>query len=121
MQKKILVIDDDSNIRDYLSSLFDDNGYKAFVAADSESGLQQAKKIQPDLITLDIEMPGDWGPRFYQQLTQDSKLKDIPIIIISGIAGSEHAVAKAAASISKPFDPDKLLRVVRDTLNGLDG
>jgi CheY-like chemotaxis protein len=120
MQKKILVIDDDSNIRDYLSSLFDDNGYKAFVAADSKSGLQQATKIQPDLITLDVEMPGDWGPRFYQQLSLDSKLKDIPIIIISGIAGSEHAVAKAAASISKPFDPDRLLKIVKEILDDLE-
>jgi len=117
MKKKILVIDDDLNIRDYLVSLFNDNGYEAYIAGDVKEGIKEAKKIKPDLITLDIEMPGEWGPRFYRQLSQDSELKNIPVIVISGLSGNQYAVVKAVASLTKPFDREELLKIVKETLN----
>ena len=117
MKKKILVIDDDLNIRDYLVSLFNDNGYDAYIAGDVKEGIKEAKKIKPDLITLDIEMPGEWGPRFYRQLSQDPELKNIPVIVISGLSGHQYAVVKAVASLSKPFDRNELLKIVKETLN----
>lgn len=116
MKYKILVIDDDVNVRNYLTSFFEDNGYRVQAAADVKTGLEKARKIKPDLITLDIEMPGEWGPRFYQQLTQDKALESIPVIVISGLAGHESAVVKAVASIAKPFDPDHLIALVKKTL-----
>jgi len=117
MKKKILVIDDDLNIRDYLVSLFNDNGYDAYIAGDAKEGFKVAKEKKPDLITLDIEMPGEWGPRLYRQLSQDPELKNIPVIVISGLAGHQYAVVKAVASLSKPFDRDELLKIVKETLN----
>lgn len=117
MKKKILVIDDDLNIRDYLVSLFTDNGYEAYIAGDVKEGIKEANKIKPDLITLDIEMPGEWGPRFYRQLSQDPKLKNIPVIVISGLSGHQYAVVKAVASLTKPFDREELLKIVKETLN----
>ncbi len=117
MKKKILVIDDDLNIRDYLVSLFNDNGYDAYIAGDVKEGIKEAQKIKPDLITLDIEMPGEWGPRFYRQLSQDPKLKNIPVIVISGLSGHQYAVVKAVASLTKPFDREELLKIVKETLN----
>ncbi|MBU8850333.1 MAG: response regulator [Desulfobacterales bacterium] len=117
MKKKILVIDDDLNIRDYLVSLFNDNGYEAYIAGDVKEGIKEANKIKPDLITLDIEMPGEWGPRFYRQLSQDPKLKNIPVIVISGLSGHQYAVVKAVASLTKPFDREELLKIVKETLN----
>jgi len=117
MKKKILVIDDDLNIRDYLVSLFNDNGYEAYIAGDVKEGIKEANKIKPDLITLDIEMPGEWGPRFYRQLSQDPKLKNIPVIVISGLSGHQYAVVKAVASLTKPFDRNELLKIVKETLN----
>ncbi|MCP3873118.1 MAG: response regulator [Desulfobacteraceae bacterium] len=117
MKKKILVIDDDINIRDYLVSIFKDNGYKVIIAGNVKEGLSQTKKNTPDLITLDIEMPGEWGPRFYQQLSQDPELKNIPIIVISGLPGHECAVVKAVASFPKPFDREELLKTIKETLN----
>lgn len=116
MKKKILVIDDDSNVREYLVSLFTDNGYKVSVAQDAKQGYETAKKTKPDLITLDIEMPGEWGPRFYHQLSQDSELKEVPVVVISGLPGHEYAVLQAAASFSKPFDRDELLTKVEQIL-----
>ncbi len=117
MDKKILVVDDDPAIRNYLSALLTDNGYEVAVAADAEEGMNIAKNQGPDLITLDIEMPGEWGPRFYRQLSKDKELKDIPVIIISGLAGQQYAVPKAVASISKPFDRGELLEIIKQTLD----
>jgi DNA-binding response OmpR family regulator len=116
MKKKILIIDDDPNVADYLATFLSDSGYETYTAADVKEGLTVAKKQVPDLITLDIEMPGEWGPRFHRHLSQEKKLKNIPIIVISGLSGSEYAVGKAVASLSKPFDRDELLDVIKDTL-----
>ena len=116
MSKKILIIDDDPNIVDYLVTLFEDNDYSTTSAANAQEGLEIAKREIPDLITLDIEMPGDWGPRLYRKMVEDKKLKNIPIIVISGLTGSEHAISKAVACIKKPFDHDNLLKLVKDTL-----
>jgi CheY-like chemotaxis protein len=116
MSKKILIIDDDPNIVDYLVSLFEDNDYVTCSAGNAQDGLEIAKKEIPDLITLDLEMPGDWGPRFYRKMSQEKELKNIPVIVISGLSGSEHAIGKAVANITKPFDREELLRIVRETL-----
>lgn len=115
MTKKILIIDDDPVVVQYLSALFQDNGYHVCTAASSKQGLEVAQKENPDLITLDLQMPGDWGPRFYRHLRKDKKLKNIPIIVISGIDG-DHAVKEAVAFLAKPFDPEKLIGIVKKTI-----
>ena len=115
--KKILIVDDDPNITDYLTTLFEDNGYKTIAAQDVQEGLEMAKKEIPDLITLDLEMPEEWGPRFYRKMSQDKSLKNIPVIVISGLSGGDHAVGKAVAFLNKPFDRDELLKIVKETLN----
>jgi CheY-like chemotaxis protein len=115
MAKKILVIDDDPVIVKYLVTLFSDNGYEVVSATDGAEGFGLLEKEKPDLITLDLQMPDEWGPRFYRKLSK-SAFKDVPVIVVSGMAG-EHAIRKAAAYIGKPFDPDKLLGIVRKTIN----
>jgi CheY-like chemotaxis protein len=114
--KKILIVDDDPNIIDYLTTLFEDNGYSTFSAHDVKEGLEIAKKEIPDLITLDLEMPEEWGPRFYRKMSQEKLLKHIPVIVISGLSGGDHAIGKAVAYLSKPFDREKLLKIVKETL-----
>jgi len=116
MSKKILVVDDDPNIVDYLTSLFEDNGYAVNAANDAQKGLDLAKNDPPDLITLDLEMPGDWGPRFYRKLTQIDTLKNIPVIVISGLSSNQYAIQKAAATLTKPFDKEELMKIVKDIL-----
>ena len=114
MAKKILIIDDDPVIVKYLTTLFEDNGYEAVSAKGGNEGFELVEKENPDLITLDLQMPDEWGPRFYRKLSK-SKFKDTPVIIVSGMSG-QHAVKKAVAYVSKPFDPDKLLGIIRKTL-----
>jgi len=114
--KKILIVDDDPNIIDYLTTLFEDNGYSTFSARDVKDGLEMAKKEIPDLITLDLEMPEEWGPRFYRKMSQEKALKNIPVIVISGLSGGDHAIGKAVAYLSKPFDREELLKIVKETI-----
>jgi CheY-like chemotaxis protein len=114
--KKILIVDDDPNIIDYLTTLFEDNGYSTFSARDVKEGLEMAIKEIPDLITLDLEMPEEWGPRFYRKMSQEKALKNIPVIVISGLSGGDHAIGKAVAYLSKPFDREELLKIVKETL-----
>ena len=116
MAKKILIIDDDPNVVTYLQDFFIDNGYETCSASDGPEALEVVKKEMPDLITLDLEMPEEWGPRFYRKLNQEEDCKNIPVIVISGLTGSKYAIQKAVASLKKPFDRDELLKIVKETL-----
>jgi len=115
MPKKILIIDDDPVIIKYLQAVFSDNGYATCCATSSMEGLDLVRREKPDLITLDIQMPGEWGPRFYRKLRQDKELCDAPVIVISGIDG-DHAVKDAIAFVKKPFDPEQLVGIVKNTI-----
>ena len=113
MAKKILVVDDDPVIVKYLTTLFTDNGYETCSASDGVKALEVLKSEKPDLITLDLQMPEEWGSKFYRRFTKEKDFKDLPVIIISGLAGRQHAAKRAVAFLSKPFDPDKLLGIVK--------
>lgn len=115
MPKKILIIDDDPVIVKYLAALFHNNGYDTCTASSSSEGLEVVRKEEPDLITLDLQMPGEWGPRFYRKLRKDDELRQTPVIVISGIDG-DHAIKDAVAFMAKPFDSDKLLGIVKKTI-----
>ena len=115
MAKKILIIDDDPVVVTYLETLFGDNGYDTCSAGSSMAGLELVRSEKPALITLDLQMPGEWGPRFYRKLRKDKELRDTPIVVISGINGN-HAIKDAVAYVAKPFDPEKLLGIVKKTI-----
>jgi CheY-like chemotaxis protein len=115
MAKKILIIDDDPVVVKYLETLLKDNGYETCSAGSSMEGLEIVRNEKPDLISLDLQMPGEWGPRFYRKLRKDKELRDTPIIVVSGIDG-DHAIKDAVAFLAKPFDPDKLLGIVKKTI-----
>ena len=115
MPKKILIIDDDPVVVKYLEAVFSDNGYATCSASSSMEGIEVVRKEKPDLITLDLQMPGEWGPRFYRKLRKDKGLRDIPVIVISGIDG-DHAIKNAVAYVAKPFDPEKLVGIVKNTI-----
>lgn len=116
MAKKIMIVDDDPNIISYLEDFFGDNGYDTCSAADGSEAMAVVKEEKPDLITLDLEMPEEWGPRFYRKLMKEEAYKKIPVIVISGLTGGKYAIQKAVASIAKPFDREELLKIVRDTI-----
>lgn len=115
MPKKIMIVEDDPPTVKYLQAVFSDNGYATCAASCTDEALEMVRKEKPDLITLDLELPGEWGPRFYRKLRKDKELRDTPIIVISGIDG-DHAVKDAIAFIAKPFDPEQLIGIVKNTI-----
>ena len=116
MAKKIMVVDDDPNIVEYLVSVFEDSGYLTCSASDGTDALEIVQKEHPDLITLDLEMPNEWGPRFYRKMSSLENCKTTPVIVISGLAGIHHAIRNAVATVNKPFDPERVLGIVREAL-----
>jgi twitching motility two-component system response regulator PilH len=83
--RKILIIDDEPDIAFYLKILFEDNGYVALTANDAETGFRIAQQELPGLICLDIMMPRKSGITLYRELKKDERLRDIPVVIISGV------------------------------------
>jgi CheY-like chemotaxis protein len=114
MAKKILVIDDEEAVVKYMTTLFEDHGYEVTAATDGADALKMLDESVPDLITLDLQMDKVWGPQFYRKMSKNPALKDIPVIVVSGLARPELAIRKAVAVVGKPFDPDELVRIVRE-------
>ncbi len=116
MSKKILIIDDEPDIISYLETFFQSAGYETVSAGDGTAGLETLKAENPDLITLDLQMPKETGTAFYRHIHRDEKYNKIPIIVISGVAGNHLAIRKPTAVFDKPIDRDALLKVVQETI-----
>lgn len=116
MAKKVLVIDDDPVVVKYLVSLLEDNGYQTCTAGDGLKAMNVLKAEKPDLITLDLEMPEEWGTRFYRKFKKDEELKNTPVLIISGMPSRHLSVRDAVGYLAKPFDPEKVLELVKKAI-----
>jgi len=119
-KKKILSIDDEPEIVDYLVNIFSDAGYATCVAYDGREALDVVRQERPDLITLDLDMSKEWGTRFYRNLRKDPEFKEVPVIVISGLSSNKYAVKDAVANIDKPFKPDQILSLVQETIGSPD-
>lgn len=122
-KKKILVVEDEQDVLTYLSTLLQDNGFDTISATDGMSGLELAKTEKPDLITLDIAMPSQSGIRTYRYYKEDAELKDIPVIIITGMGDSMRSFLKKLSGftkpegfMNKPIDKEGLIKMVNDLL-----
>ncbi len=117
-QKTILIADDDKDISDSMTAILDHTGYEVITVSDGTS-VMQAVKALPDLILLDIQMPGHDGPTVCRQLKRQASTKDIPIIIVSASMDVQQKAEQAGANdyLEKPFDMDVLQQKVFDLLN----
>ena len=119
MPKKILVVDDEADIRVFLETLLKENGYDTMVAADGDRGFEMAMKSRPDAVTLEIIMPHETGVKFYRRLIKEASLRNVPVIILSGVTrykdlfGWDHAtMPKPYAFVEKPINPPELLELL---------
>jgi two-component system phosphate regulon response regulator PhoB len=128
-KRKILVVDDESDTRIFISTLLETGGYKPIVAIDGMEGLKKAREIRPALIILDVMMPREDGVEMYRRLKADETLRTIPVIMLSGIAKKtffhsqnllnlyeSHIVPEPEAYIEKPPEPEELLQWTRNLL-----
>jgi two-component system, OmpR family, KDP operon response regulator KdpE len=117
---KILVIEDDADIRKLLKHHLESEGHDAAFAWDAVTALTVARKVEPDLIILDLGLPGGDGWVVMERLRTLAPFAMIPIVVVSAqpaAPNAERALAAGAnAFIEKPFDAANLLAAVRETL-----
>ena len=116
MTHKILVIDDEADVRKYLTSVLEKAGYETVTAEDGLQGLEVAKREKPDLVILDLMMPRQTGTDFYRKLSRNKELKDTPVIVVSGLTGRHLAAREPVAVFDKPIDRDEFLEAVEEAL-----
>ena len=118
--KKILIVDDDPDVRLGLNVRLKANHYDTFFAGDALSSMTEARKHEPDLIILDLGLPAGDGFVVMQRLKAIPALAVIPIIVVSArdvLANRERALkAGAKAYLQKPVDNAELLKVIRRAL-----
>jgi CheY-like chemotaxis protein len=123
MAKRILIVDDEADVRSYIEALLQDNGYETAVATDGDEAMPKVRDFKPDLISLDIIMPNETGQKFYRELCRDSEFGKIPVIIVSGVtrykelfARDHKTMPKPFAFIEKPIEREFYLAKIREAL-----
>lgn len=116
MSKKILIVDDEPDIRDFLCTLLEDSGYETRSAEDGMAAMDLIEQEKPDLILLDLMMPEETGTGLYRKLHHRREFKQIPVIVISGVAGRDVAVSKSVPVFEKPIDQDALCRAIKEAI-----
>ena len=120
MDRTILLVDDEPDMLEMLGLRLKKAGYKVITAITGEECLQKAEDKDPDIILLDILLPGMSGFEVARQLKKKPVTKDIPVIMVTALIGKD-AEAKglergADYFISKPFDPEELLARIKTIL-----
>jgi len=120
MSKKILVVDDEADIRTYLTTVLDEAGYEVLVAENGNEALELAKSEKPALVILDLLMPKKTGTDFYRRMQRDKSIAETPVIVVSAVAGRHLAVDKAVAVFDKPINPEEFLAAVQQAIGPAD-
>ena len=129
MAKKVLVVDDELDMRTYITTLLETNGYKPVSAINGVEGLEIARREKPALIILDVMMPKESGINMYRELKNDPELSNIPVIILSALSKKtffhsqkvldeykEEKIPEPATYIEKPPEPEELLEEIQNCL-----
>lgn len=127
--KKVLIVDDDLHMRFFLKTLLETNGFIPITAREGAEGIQKATDSRPDLIILDIMMPGEGGVAMYRHLKSDELLSDIPVIMLSGVDYEtfrhslhminitlEKPLPEPAGYLEKPPEAGPLLKLIEAVL-----
>jgi signal transduction histidine kinase/ActR/RegA family two-component response regulator len=113
----VLTIDDDPNVLDLMARVYQREGFRPISASNGREGLEMARQLRPDLITLDIMMPEMDGWEVLKTLKEDPELQDIPVIMVSIVENKPLALdIGALASLTKPIAWDHLLELTRNAV-----
>jgi len=121
--KKILIVDDEQDTVRWLSILFREHGYQTDWAYDGRQGFEKAEAAPPDLITLDISMPGESGIKMYGKLLKSETTASIPVIMVTVASpkleeflGRLKTKKAPAGFFEKPIDKDELINKVKELI-----
>lgn len=116
MPVRALVVDDDPSVREMIELMLTLEGYEVMTAADGRQGLQAAAASRPEVIVLDVMMPGLGGPQVAARLREDDELAGIPIVFCTAIPDAGETLACCLTSrdtcVSKPFTTEELVGAV---------
>lgn len=122
-QKRILIVDDEPDMVEWLTAFFEDNGYATIIAYNGVEGMEKVRAEKPDLVTLDISMDQQSGVKMYRTLNKGEDTKSIPVIMITGVSSEfkgfierSKQVDDPAAYFEKPVDKDALLAKVKELI-----
>jgi len=128
-KKKVLIVDDELDMRIFLSTLLETSGYQPVTTRDGLDGVSKARTVKPDIIILDVMMPGEGGVQMYRNLKTDQELALIPVVMLSAVEKISFyhylnmlnsrltcPIPQPAAYLEKPVDPDQLLLVLKSLL-----
>lgn len=115
--KKILIIEDDAEIVEIMQIVLEGEGYQVFAVSDGEKAVAAERKINPDLVLLDLWVPGVKGEKIAEKIK--SRRSDLPIIVVSAQDGLPQTAKKIKADgfLPKPFDLKNLTGILEKHLN----
>lgn len=132
-ENNILVVEDDLHMRIFITTVLETSGYNATATKDGKEGIQKASEAPPDLIILDVMMPEEGGISMYRQLKTDNELKNIPVVMLSGVEsetfayslkmmniGLEDPLPEPEAYVEKPPKAEELLKIIARLLEVVD-
>lgn len=108
-KKTVLIVEDELDMRIFIATLLETSGYQPVMTRDGNEGMRKAKDVFPDLIILDVMMPGEGGVQMFRQLKTDDTLCNIPVIMLSAVAQKTftHYLNMVNARLKDPIpDPD---------------
>lgn len=132
--KQILIVDDEPHMRIFMATLFETSGYHPVLARNGKEGIEKAKSGLPDLIIMDVMMPGGGGVEMYRELKADERLRDVPVIMLSAVEGKtfshtlkmfrvsdDTVLPEPNAYVEKLPEAEELLRIAESILSGSCG
>ena len=124
IKKKILVVDDEKDVREFLRAALIESGFDVILAEDGNIALEKVKKQIPDLISLDLVMPKKSGAKFHRELSKHKEWSKIPIIIVTGHARDdlgksdlkELTMSGPGVYLEKPVKPNNYIAAIKKIL-----
>jgi len=121
MESTVLICDNEDVLRGLVAASLEGSGYRLVEARDGDEALEQARRTRPDLILLDMMMPGRTGLEVLAELRRDADLAGIPVVMLTARAqATDREAAEAAGAdefVPKPFSPAALAGVVARLLD----
>lgn len=119
VKREVMVVDDDVSLRTSIRLVLENEGYKVTEAVDAKDCWNGIKYRKPDLILLDIMMPGMTTTQLIERINKDNNLKSIKIIFITAVPGARKLIKKTEnvlGTIEKPFENKELVAIVKKAL-----
>ena len=120
MRTRILIVEDSDDVRQSYVRWFEAARFEVLQAADGEKALEIAHKVRPDVVLLDISLPGIDGYTVAERMQADPRLASVPVVVLSGRTGEDHErrahETGCLIALPKPCLPDLILAAVRGAL-----